>query len=197
MKAAYFLILFIGTAIVCSCFAADDIWPTNELGGIENAAIVAKPVSVMAWRTVGSLELRSRSFGSFTPAHLYQKSGAGNLVSTNLASQLSNLLLDQTSYPHNDGLWAKNCLPEPAVVVTFSNGKKNVDIFFCFECNILIVKTNEKVMTDGLQTDFDPGHAKILAVIKKIFPKDQQIQSLQAKTLSYHFPLSSKSSLSN
>ncbi len=177
MKAAKFLILaYVTLLILPSCFGADNDWATNELGGIENAAIIAKPLSVKAWRTVGSLELNSPSF---TLDDLYRKSGEGNLVSTNLAAQLSKLLLDESSYPHYSGLVIpKGCLPEPAVVVAFSDGKKNVDVFFCFECAILIIKTDENPTKIGLQTDFDPSRDKLLQVMKKIFPKDQQIQSL-------------------
>ena len=63
MKAAHFLVLLIAAILIIPhCFGADSSWATNELGGIENATIIAKPVSVKAWRTVGSLELESPSF---------------------------------------------------------------------------------------------------------------------------------------
>ena len=99
------------------------------------------------------------------------------MVSTDLAMQLSKVLLNDHSYPHYNGTM-KDCAPEPGVVVTFSNEKKDVDIFFCFECAILIVKTDGKATSDGLQSDFDPSRAELVRIVKKIFPKDSQIQSL-------------------
>ncbi|MGH7952886.1 MAG: hypothetical protein ACREFE_13355 [Limisphaerales bacterium] len=83
MKAARFLILFSMTVLIsANCFGDGATnWATNQLGGIENAAIIANPTSVKAWRTVGSLKSDSESL---SPADFYRKSGDGKIVSTNL-----------------------------------------------------------------------------------------------------------------
>ena len=179
MKTIGFLILFnMAILISTNCFGDSTTnWATNQLGGIENAAIIANPTSVKAWRTVGSLK---SDFESFSPEDFYRKSGNGKIVSTNLVEQLRKILLDENSYPHYDNsipMPGKACLPEPGVVITFSNGKKDIDIFFCFECAILIVKTEGEANSSRLQTDFDPSRQKLLKIAKKIFPKDTKLQS--------------------
>ncbi len=141
-------------------------------GGDENVAIIANPISVKAWRTVGSLKTKSLR----RKDDYYLKSGEAILVSTDLAKQLSKVLLNEHSYGGG-----KLCAPAPVVVVTFSNGKKDVNIYFCFECDILVVTTDGKSASDRFhlsQGAFDPSRTKLLRIVKKIFPKDPQIQSL-------------------
>jgi hypothetical protein len=179
MNAIRFSILLIAVALISANCFGDSVsnWATNQLGGIENATIIASPTSVKAWRTIGSLA--SPFSESFSPEDFYRKSGKGEIISTNLAAQLSKILLDENSYPHSEGSLptpGKDCFPEPGVVITFSNGKKDVNIFFCFECAILIVNPDEKT-PNGLQTDFDPSRQKLLQIAKKIFPKDSKLQS--------------------
>lgn len=181
MSATKLLILFSAIILTFSnCYGGDGNWATNQLGGVENATIIARPISVKAWRTVGSLELENgNSFPSDSfITNLYRKSGSAILVSTNLAAQLSKVLLDEHSYPPLSQI-SKSCFPEPGVVITFFDGKKNVDVFFCFECAILIIETDGKATAGGLQTDFDPSRTELVRIIKKIFPQDARIQSLQ------------------
>jgi hypothetical protein len=137
----------------------------SGLGGITNAAIIAAPSSVKAWRTIGSMEPDTGSYSNY-----FQKFGQAVLVSTNLAKRLSKVLLAEKSYFRSDDI-KKACAPTPGVVLTFSNGKDEVNVFFCFECNILVVQ--------GMRNDFDPSRAKLLRIMKQIFPKDAQIQSLK------------------
>jgi hypothetical protein len=54
-------------------------------GGDENVAIIANPISVKAWRTVGSLKTKSLR----RKDDYYLKSGEAILVSTDLAKQLT------------------------------------------------------------------------------------------------------------
>lgn len=166
--AAVFLILF-------KSFGDDTNDVSNVFGGKAAAAIIANADSVKAWRTLGSIEIEQYGHKyegkrfNINPADLYRKSGKGILVSTNSAAELGRLLLDKNSYPP-PGLFGKNCEPEPGVVVTFSQGNKGVDVFFWFECKILVV--------NNMQTDFDPSCAAFLKIIKNIFPNDRKIQSL-------------------
>jgi hypothetical protein len=163
MKATKFLILFCATVLISSgCSNSKQL--ASQFGGVENVTIITKPDSVNAWRTIGSLNPRESRNKDF-----YKKTGVANLVTTDLAAQLSKILLDKHSYLQLGGT-LKLCLPEPGVVITFSNGKKDVDVFFCFECNILIAP--------GGSTDFDPCRPQLVRIMKQIFPKDPQIQSL-------------------
>jgi hypothetical protein len=158
-------LLVAGVSLLCGFSQVKGGSVENGLGGTENAAIIAGPSSVKAWRTVGSMQPDSGSSADY-----YKKFGQAVLVSTNLAKRLSKVLLAEKSYFRANGM-NKACAPAPGVVVTFSNGKDEVDVFFCFECNILVVQ--------GMRSDFDPSRAKLLRIMKQIFPKDPQIQSLK------------------
>src|SRR5580658_1702494 len=67
----------------------------NRFGGISNAAIIKAPTSVRAWRTAGSVQSESSS-----PEDYYMKFGEAILVSTDLATRLSKVLLEEESYEH-------------------------------------------------------------------------------------------------
>jgi hypothetical protein len=154
--------------VALECRGDESTIITNVFGGSENVAIVANADSVKAWRTLGSVRAEERGPLPNDYPDYYRKTGEPVLVSTNLAGELSTLLLDKISY------WTrpyKNCRPDPEVVVTFSQGNKSVDVFFCFECKTLVVNSEPSYI--------DPGSQLILQVIKKVFPNDRKIQSLQ------------------
>lgn len=157
---------------------------SNHPLGAASAAIIAAPDSVRAWRTVGSLHPDSPNR---EPHDWYRKSGKGLLVTNALTAQLSKVLLDRKTYPPPlpAGVFTsgKNCMPMPGVVLAFTKGKSTLELYVCFECNImtLYIPGNEKDPhpETGGEVDFDPGHNNLLRVVKKIFLKDQQIQSLR------------------
>ena len=94
---------------------------------------------------------------------------------------LRDLLLDEESYKL--GL-AKECEPVFGVGVSFVAGEKAVDILFCFECDILAVYQDGKVVGDG---DFEPTsthpqgnlHRRLVTLVKNFFPTDDVIQQLK------------------
>lgn len=152
--------------IALICLTARARGGEDFVGGAENAAIIAAPDSVMAWRTVGSLLTTNH------PAwheQYFQKSGDGIPVSTNLASQLGGVLLDTNTYLPGS---STGCMARPGVAISFSKGKRTIDLYFCFECGILSIDsapdpkkwlspTNQansfrlaaKVRTNGLSED--------------------------------------------
>ena len=93
---------------------------------------------------------------------------------------LRDLVLDEGSYKL--GL-AKECEPVFGVGVSFVAGEQAVDILFCFECDILAVYQDGKVVGDG---DFNPAsthprgnlHRRLVTLVKKFFPADDVIQQL-------------------
>ena len=166
MNATKTLALFSAAILISfNCFGSD---ASNRFGGVENSAIVAKPVSVKAWRTVGSVKS--------SPGDYFEKFGNPIIVSTNLAAHLSKVLLNESSF-ENSSSTPKQCLLEPGIVVTFSSGKHDLDVFFCFECNVLVVKSETKEIGNS----FDPSRVELVQIMKKIFPKDPQIQSLKER----------------
>ena len=104
------------------------------------------------------------------------------MVSTNVAEQLSKILLNEKSYLSLHG-HEKECVVLPGVIVSFSNTETNLDVFFCFDCDTIIVRTgtDEKGAPIEFSNDFDPGRSELVRIMKLIFPNDSQIQSLKEK----------------
>lgn len=158
---AVFLILF-------NCFGDGSNDVDKAVGGSENMAIIANPDSVNAWRTVASLKQAYRQ--GFQMPDLLAKAGKPIPVSKDLAAQLAKLLEDPRTYLR-PGTSLKDCIPIPDVDIAFMRGNVEVDAYFCFECNVLVVAQ--------VQSDIDRGRTAIVKVVKQIFPNDPQIQSLK------------------
>ncbi|MEK6235768.1 MAG: hypothetical protein N2C14_13755 [Planctomycetales bacterium] len=72
----------------------------------------------------------------------------------------------------------KPCEPNFGARIQFVKGKDQVDVLFCFGCDILAVYHNGKHVGDE---DFDVSRARYVGIMKKIFPDDPVIQSLKPK----------------
>jgi hypothetical protein len=66
----------------------------------------------------------------------------------------------------------------PGFVIAFTRAEGEVDIFLCFECDILAVHVGEKVKA---QADFDPSHNELLRIIKTLYPNDDKVQALRER----------------
>ena len=84
------------------------------------------------------------------------------------AAELSAILSDDRSYGWT---YTKGCLPTPGVKLRFAREKNDADVYLCFECGILI-------SGNDIWAQFDPAASRLLAVIKRVFPTDSEIQSL-------------------
>jgi hypothetical protein len=168
MKAKAFILFGAVFLIFSKCFGDDSSDVARAFGGSTNMAVVANADSAYAWRTVGSLELARRQ--GFKMADLYAKAGKPVPVSKNLAAYLSRVLQDRRAYI-KPGISLKGDVPMPETVVAFMCGDKEVDVYFCFADNTMVV--------GQAQSDFDRARPPILKVMKKLFPNDSQIQSLK------------------
>lgn len=86
--------------------------------------------------------------------------------------ELVALLLNPKSYSDN----LKPCEPMPGVKVRWKKEGQEVQVVFCFECSTLWFYSQEKQRD---QREFDPVEKKLIALMKRIFPKDDAIQSLK------------------
>ena len=59
----------------------------------------------------------------------------------------------------------------------FDDGREVLDINLCFECNMLAVVCDGKIV--GREEDFDGGASKLAAICKELFPDDPEIQALK------------------
>jgi hypothetical protein len=87
--------------------------------------------------------------------------------------QLGELLLDEKNYYRGS---PKACIPTPGVKMTFTRGSTAVTVLLCFECRMLMTRGGGA--GDGID-DFDPMAPALVAIVRKLFPKDAGIQSLK------------------
>ena len=89
-----------------------------------------------------------------------------------MARRLVVALLD----PANFGSPSKACSVSPGVKIRFSKANGKADIFFCFECLILVTYRNDE--RKGLD-NFDPGRDEFVDIVKQLFPNDPVIQAMR------------------
>jgi len=63
---------------------------------------------------------------------------------------------------------AKGCLIMPGMAVRLTRGGMQLEVVFCFECDILVTYLNGREMGSE---DFDRAHRALAAVAKQLFPK--------------------------
>ena len=71
---------------------------------------------------------------------------------------------------------AKGCKIMPGVAVRFTRGGMQLDVVFCFECDILVTYFNGREIGSE---DFDRAHRALAAVAKELLPNDAEIQKLE------------------
>ena len=103
----------------------------------------------------------------------YERAGEPVRIPGTDRETLRDLLLDEGSYELEI---AKGCEPVFGVGVSFVVGEQAVDVLFCFQCDILAVYQDGRVVGDE---DFDPARTRLVALVKKFFPNDDVIQQLQ------------------
>jgi len=154
----------------------DTLGISDRFGGTTNVSIMASPHTVTAWRTVSSFTSITNSEDLLKH---FNKSGTGHLVPPDLITQITNVLLNKHSYLNA----ADVCIHAPDLVVTFSEGAKGLDLFFCLDCRVIMVKTGEgEKGQPPLTADSDltkTASAKLVHIMKQIFPEDDPIQSLR------------------
>jgi len=156
------------------CFGCSRNIP--EKRGIIDDGVIAGAESVQAWRTEASVNrVKGIDGGDY-----FKPTGDGVVLKLELAKSLVTILLSEESYPRPGGP-VKACLPLPGVMIRFSKTGRYADVFICFECEILILRTeaDEKANAYGQSADFDPSHAELVKLAKAIFPTDSTIQSLK------------------
>jgi hypothetical protein len=144
---------------------AEDLDPLGKLFPAEVAAIVKSPATVTAYRLADSSTYREKIAD-------YKTMGDPVDVDAEMMKQLAESLLDPRGY-----LWdlAKGCDPLYGVRLEFKRKDETVDVVFCFQCDILSVYHHGASVASE---DFDPLRPALVPLVKKIFPKDGEIQSL-------------------
>ena len=142
---------------------------TSIFGGEERIAILAKPDKVEAYR------LEKRTSAAFAEKfNDYRIKSGPTAVSTSDITKLQTVLTNRNIYFWENA--PKACIPSPGVRFDFIKGNERLHILLCFECNLLESWQNDLCVGGR---DFDPGRAKLLSIVKSIFPNDPDIQALR------------------
>ena len=102
----------------------------------------------------------------------YRMSAGPFAIAAMEATALRMLLFDEKTYGWD---YAKGCMPHYGVRIQFVKDNQRVDVLFCFDCDILTVYYNGKVIGGE---DFDDARPRLVELMKKIFPNDDVIQSM-------------------
>src|SRR5262245_8892438 len=94
----------------------------DHLGSTQNIKLIASPEVVLAWRTAASFKT-NEYFGE----DLWKKAGLPVLVNTNLASQLTQILLEDRTYFEGESE-PQQAISSPVVMVSFKRGTNSADI---------------------------------------------------------------------
>jgi hypothetical protein len=102
-------------------------------------------------------------------------------VSASEAEKLKRLLQRSSSY--YQGSAVKACVPDYGVLFIFRSGERTVQVALCFNCNMLRIFDGADDKARGVNTlmDFDPMRSELVAVVKKVFPDDAEIQNLEGR----------------
>ena len=100
-------------------------------------------------------------------------------IAAERVQELLALLHRPSSYDWGD--YTKSCIIDYAVLLTFSSGQRVIRVALCFKCNELGIFAGEDNTADSINTeaDFDPVREQLLAIVKPIYPNDQEIQGLK------------------
>jgi len=146
-------------------------------GGTANLLVMQSPEKVQIWKTAGFLSIRDGSEAQIDMKAFYKKGGEPMIVPDSLAKNFSEILSRPSSY-YDAGNSAKACMPMPGFVVGFTREKQEVDVFLCFECDVLTVQVGESFKAQG---DFDPSHNELLRFVKMLYPNDDRVQALRER----------------
>jgi hypothetical protein len=160
-------------AICCAAFALGQraLENVNNLfGGSDGLQAVLRPEKVEAYRVASP----HKSPKGDEPETI----GGANVVSgpvvvdAKAARDLAEILRNSDTYGWD---FAKGCKFDPGVVIRFAGKTTTIDVVFCFHCEEL------QIWRDGARVggeDFDAASGKLAAIMKRIFPEDEEIQTL-------------------
>lgn len=140
-------------------------------GGEVNWAAVETPEKVTAYRVIRP--------GILKYVHAPETIGGFEItdgpfeVDAVTVAELRTILADDSIY---DFERAKGCEFDPGVALRFAKAGAVVDVLFCFSCDELAAYDGTKRVGGE---DFDRARPRLLAIVKRLFPKDEKLQGLR------------------
>ena len=146
-------------------------------GGKDGLMTVAHPTKVEAFRLKENIKRDGTEFTDLN--NNYEVTAGPVSVPETLATELSAVLILPQAYERE---FHKACMPRYGVRLSFQRGSDHVDVYLCFECDMLLVTRNGLVTADRSSPggeNFDPMTAILARAVKTLFPDDSEIQELK------------------
>jgi hypothetical protein len=144
---------------------------TQLFGGSAGLAPVVSPQEVLAFRLArpAARDAGSPSAPEFGGAEITSNAVT---VADDDARQLALILRDPATYSWDS---AKGCKFDPGVGLRFVGKDSTTEVVFCFHCDEI------QIYHDGKRAgaeDIDNARSRLAAIMKRIFPRDADIQKL-------------------
>ena len=99
-------------------------------------------------------------------------------VSQAQARQIQDLLQRPSSFSWNID---KGCIVDYGVLFTFRSADRTIQLALCFGCNWFGIfdGADDNARAVNSQDNFDPIRKDLVAIAKKLFPDDAEIQELK------------------
>lgn len=160
------LALLILSAVACN----RPDWRIAKLyGGPGSVELLTSPERVEAFR-VDPMPAEPQPGESYLG---HYRITAGPLdVPADARAELSSILADPDTY---DFYRAKDCKFLPAVGFRFHRQVSYLDVALCFSCDELMIFRQGRVVN---LEDFDDARPRLVALVKRLFPDDEDLQGL-------------------
>lgn len=150
--------------------------PADVRLGAETVAILQGATRVETFR-IGNPSVSC----SFLPARMdgHWLNSKGPTKDKAFAAQVTKILLDPQLYADT----RDRCLFSPGVIFRFWKGSQRVDCLMCFHCDDILILAQDPQghTTHTAFTNFGARQPALLALVKRAFPADKEIQALPAK----------------
>ena len=141
----------------------------KKFHGDERLAILKQADRIEAFRVDGMVQPKQNTAGG------YKILSKGKSLSKQQTQVFQQLLFSEKSYAFEV---AKGCEPIPGIVLRVYSKKEFVDVIFCFQCDMWGFQHKGKSKWE----DFDPARPKLVNLMKQLFPNDDVVQGLKAKS---------------
>jgi hypothetical protein len=116
--------------------------------------------------------------------------GEAKVIPEAETKELRSLFTAETSFlwhsePKNGLTEVKACIPDHGVLLTFRGRAGAVSIALCFKCDLFAVfwSGSGQEFRVNAEEDFDRIRPQLVALVKRLFPDDPDMQKLQDKHL--------------
>ena len=140
-------------------------------GGADGLAAIQTPERVTAYRVIRPGILKYIRAPEMIAG--YEITSGPVDVDAATAADLGAVLADDSIY---DWERAKGCEFEPGVALRFAKAGSDLDVLFCFSCDELAAFRGTRRV--GIE-DFDVARPRLLALVQRVFPGDEQLRALK------------------